>query len=60
MNENNQNPRSKDWWKPVVLIIVIITLFLVMNLYGFGQDIEELQQWIQSQGVWGPVVFFFI
>ncbi len=60
MNENNNTPRSKDWWKPVVLIIVIVTVFLVMNLYGFGQDIEELQQWIQSQGFWGPIVFFFI
>jgi uncharacterized membrane protein YdjX (TVP38/TMEM64 family) len=61
MNENNQkNERLKDWWKPVVLIIVIVTLFVVMNLYGFGQDIEELQHWIQAQGFWGPITFFFI
>jgi uncharacterized membrane protein YdjX (TVP38/TMEM64 family) len=61
MNENDQkNERLKDWWKPVVLIIVIVTLFVVMNLYGFGQDIEELQHWIQAQGVWGPVAFFII
>jgi uncharacterized membrane protein YdjX (TVP38/TMEM64 family) len=61
MNENNQkNERLKDWWKPVVLIIVIVTLFVIMNLYGFGQDIEELQHWIQAQGVWGPVAFFII
>jgi uncharacterized membrane protein YdjX (TVP38/TMEM64 family) len=61
MNENNQkNERLKDWWKPVVLIIVIVTLFVVMNLYGFGQDIQELQHWIQAQGVWGPVAFFII
>ena len=57
MNENNQkNDRSKDWWKPIILIIVIVTLFIVMNLYGFGQDIEELQHWIQTQGVWGSVI----
>ncbi|VVB60204.1 SNARE associated Golgi protein [uncultured archaeon] len=61
MNENNQkNERFKDWWKPVVLIIVIVTLFVVMNLYGFGQDIEELQHWIQAQGFWGPIAFFII
>lgn len=61
MNENNQqNERSKDWWKPIILIIVIVALFIIMNLYGFGQDIEELQHWIQTQGVWGPVAFFFI
>jgi uncharacterized membrane protein YdjX (TVP38/TMEM64 family) len=61
MNENNQkNERANDWWKPVVLISFIVTLFFVMNLYGFGQDIEKLQNWIQSLGIWGPVAFFFI
>jgi uncharacterized membrane protein YdjX (TVP38/TMEM64 family) len=61
MNENNQkNERLKDWWKPVVLIIVIVTLFIVMNLYGFGQNIQELRHWIQAQGFWGPVAFFII
>ena len=61
MNESNQkNDRSKDWWKPVVLIIVIVALFIVMNLYGFGQDITEVQHWIQSLGIWGPVAFFII
>ncbi|MFA5102660.1 MAG: TVP38/TMEM64 family protein [Candidatus Thermoplasmatota archaeon] len=61
MNENNQkNERPNDWWKPVILISGILILFLVMNLYGFGQDIEKLQNWIQSLGIWGPVAFFFI
>jgi uncharacterized membrane protein YdjX (TVP38/TMEM64 family) len=61
MDEKNQNTkRSKDWWKPIVLITSIIILFIVMNLYGFGQDIQTLQHWIQTQGIWGPVVFFFI
>jgi uncharacterized membrane protein YdjX (TVP38/TMEM64 family) len=61
MDEKNQTrTRSKDWWKPIVLVTVIIILFVVMNLYGFGQDIQELQHWIQNQGIWGPVVFFFI
>jgi len=61
MNENTQkNEQSIHWLKPVILIIIIVTLFIIMNLYGFGQDIEQLQQWIQSLGIWGPVAFFFI
>jgi uncharacterized membrane protein YdjX (TVP38/TMEM64 family) len=60
-DEKNQNrTQSKDWWKPVILLAVIIILFVVMNIYGFGQDIQKLQHWIQDQGIWGPVVFFFI
>ena len=61
MKENNQqNKRTTHWLKPVILIIVIITVFIVVNMYGFGEDIEELQHWIQSLGVWGPVAFFLI
>lgn len=61
MKEDNQTrKRPKDWWKPVVLISIIVILFCVMNLYGFGKDIENLQHWIASLGIWGPVVFFFI
>jgi len=61
MKENmkkNENPT--DWWKPVVLIVIIVTLFIVVNVYGFGGKIEELQHWIQSLGFWGPLAFFFI
>lgn len=61
MNENTQKYTSPThWFKPVILIIIIVSLFLIMNLYGFGQDIEKLQSWIQSLGIWGPVVFFII
>ena len=61
MNEKIPTTKQpKDWWKPVVLIVIIVTLFIVMNLFGFGQNIEEVQHWIQSQGLWGPVAFFFI
>jgi len=58
--ENQLDERPKDWWKPVVFIISIVVLFLVMNLYGFGEDIAKVQQWIASLGIWGPVAFFFI
>ncbi len=56
--ETNKKPR--DWWKPVVLIGIIVTLFIVVNVYGFGGNIEELQQWILSLGIWGPIAFFVI
>lgn len=55
-----KNEKPTDWWKPVVLIVIIVTLFIVMNVYGFGGKIEELQHWIQSLGFWGPLAFFFI
>lgn len=61
MKENMEtNKKPRDWWKPVVLIVIIVTLFIVVNVYGFGGNIEELQQWILSLGIWGPIAFFVI
>jgi uncharacterized membrane protein YdjX (TVP38/TMEM64 family) len=61
MKENmEKNEKPTAWWKPVVLIVIIVTLFIVMNVYGFGEKIEDLQYWIQSLGLWGPIAFFFI
>lgn len=61
MDENVSNEKKpQDWWKPVVFIVIIVTLFIVMNVYGFGAKIEELQHWIQSLGLWGPIAFFVI
>jgi uncharacterized membrane protein YdjX (TVP38/TMEM64 family) len=61
MNENTQKDTSAThWFKPVILILIIVSLFIIMNLYGFGQDVEKLQSWIQSLGIWGPVAFFII
>jgi len=55
-----KNDKLKDWWKPVVFIVVIVTLFIVMNVYGFGKNIQDLQHGIQSLGLWGPIAFFVI
>ena len=61
MNEKSkENERPKDWWKPVVFIAIIIVLFIVMNRIGFGENLQGIQEWIASLGVWGPIVFFGI
>ena len=61
MTENmEKNEKATDRWKPIILIVIIVTLFIVMNVYGLGGKIEELQYWIQSLGFWGPLAFFFI
>jgi len=52
--------KPRDWWKPVFLIILIIVLFIIFNFYGFGKQLEELQHWIRSLGLWGPIAFFLI
>lgn len=61
MIENiEKNEKRRDWWKPIVLISIIVSLFIIVNEYGFGRNIEGLQQWIHSLGIWGPIAFFII
>ena len=61
MEENTLlREKPQDWWKPVLLVILIIALFIIVNLYGFGQKLEDIQHWIQSLGIWGPTAFFLI
>ncbi|MBN1860040.1 MAG: TVP38/TMEM64 family protein [Candidatus Thermoplasmatota archaeon] len=61
MNEKpKENERTKDWWKPVVFIAIIVVLFIVMNGIGFGETLQDIQDWIASLGMWGPIVFFGI
>jgi uncharacterized membrane protein YdjX (TVP38/TMEM64 family) len=54
------NEKTRGWWKPVLLITIIVLLFIIVNIYGFGQNIEEIQNWIRSLGIWGPAAFFII
>lgn len=53
-------PRPYDWWKPVLLVIVIAVLFAVVNYSGVGTKLGEIQNWMPALGIWGPVVFFFL
>jgi uncharacterized membrane protein YdjX (TVP38/TMEM64 family) len=52
--------RSHDWWKPVLLIIVVIALFAVANYSGVGTEVGNIRDWMPSLGIWGPVAFFFL
>lgn len=59
-NSTTSLKRPHDWWKPVVLIAVIIALFLIVNIYGISGRLEETKEWIQSLGILAPVAFFLI
>jgi uncharacterized membrane protein YdjX (TVP38/TMEM64 family) len=58
--KESKSEKPKDWWKPVVFIVIIIVLFIVMNGIGFGWNLTDLHHWIASLGLWGPIAFFFI
>ncbi|MGA2315771.1 MAG: TVP38/TMEM64 family protein [Thermodesulfobacteriota bacterium] len=44
-------------WRPVLLISLIVTIFVLAIVLGIGEKLGALRGWIQSLGVLGPAVF---
>ena len=44
-------------WRPILLVALIITIFILAVLFGVGEKLGVLREWIQSLGVLGPAVF---
>ncbi len=55
--ENEQTNRKREWIKPVILIVVIITLFATAQVFGLGEKLGELREWIDGLGKLGPLAF---
>ncbi|MCI0419209.1 MAG: VTT domain-containing protein [Acidobacteria bacterium] len=49
--------KASGWWKPVVLLVAILVIFVLAKVFGLGERLGDLRHWIDSLGVWGPVVF---
>jgi uncharacterized membrane protein YdjX (TVP38/TMEM64 family) len=48
---------EKKWIKPVVLILVLVALIGAARVFGLGEKLGELKNWIAEQGIWGPFIF---
>ncbi len=44
-------------WRPVLLIGIILTIFILAIVLGVGEKLGALRQWIQSLGALGPAIF---
>lgn len=55
----NEN-RIKGLWKPILLIIIVATVFVLSSIYGLGDKLGGLQNWIYTLGPIGPIVFVLI
>jgi len=47
----------KKWIKPLVMILVLVVLVTAARIFGLGEMLGELKEWIAEQGVWGPFIF---
>lgn len=48
------------WWRPVLLLAMIVTLVVIAKVFHLGGKLGAVQDWIRTLGVWGPIVFITI
>jgi uncharacterized membrane protein YdjX (TVP38/TMEM64 family) len=52
--------RLATWWKPGLLVLTIGVILIGARLLGLGERLQDLRQWIDSLGAWGPLIFVFL
>jgi uncharacterized membrane protein YdjX (TVP38/TMEM64 family) len=48
------------WWKPALLLVAVGVVLVGARVLGLGERLQDLRQWINSLGAWGPLVFVFL
>lgn len=56
-NKRNLDGKKTLWWRPVLLLVAITALFMIAHVFGLGERLGALRDWIKSLGSWGPVAF---
>jgi uncharacterized membrane protein YdjX (TVP38/TMEM64 family) len=49
-----------NWWRPVALVAAVVALLALAKVFGLGERLGDLRNWIQELGPWGPVVFLLL
>lgn len=47
-------------WRPLLLICLVAAVIVLSYVFGIGEKLAELRDWIHSLGALGPVVFILI
>ncbi|MFC2091506.1 TVP38/TMEM64 family protein [Elusimicrobiota bacterium] len=51
---------KKNFIKPIVFLVIVILLVILSGKLGLGSRLGDLKDWINTLGIWGPVVFILI
>ena len=55
-----QPPGYKKALKPILLITTIVVLMILARVFGLGEKLELLKDWITGLGKLGPIVFVLL
>ena len=56
----NNGASKKAWWRPVLLLGIIIAILVLARFFGLGEKLGALRAWLHSLGPWGPLIFVLI
>jgi len=48
------------WWRPALLVATVLLMLVLARIFGIGERLGALRDWIEGLGPWGPVAFFFL
>jgi uncharacterized membrane protein YdjX (TVP38/TMEM64 family) len=57
---SDAKPKKQGLWRPIVLIVVIVAVLILARVFGLGQRLGQLRDWIETLGIWGYLVFVLI
>ena len=60
MGASSTKGKVHGWWRPVVLIALVITVLILARVFGLGERLGQLQDWIKGLGALGYVAFVLI
>ncbi|MCX5857055.1 MAG: TVP38/TMEM64 family protein [Deltaproteobacteria bacterium] len=58
--DNGKKANWRDLWRPISLLVFVAAMIILTKIFGWGEQLGNLRQWIQSLGAWGPVVYVLI
>jgi uncharacterized membrane protein YdjX (TVP38/TMEM64 family) len=47
----------KGLWKPLFLLLIVTAIIIIVKFTGISEKLNAIPGWIETLGVWGPVVF---
>lgn len=55
-----KNNNSKSWVKPVIFLIMLISIIVLARVFHLGNKFKLVREWIKTLGYLGPIVYIFI
>jgi uncharacterized membrane protein YdjX (TVP38/TMEM64 family) len=59
-HKTSEKRTRSGWWRPVLLIGILIVVIVLARVFGVGERLGALRDWIESLGGWGPLVFVLL